>query len=227
MKDRVLQVVRDFLFRTEPKGPLIVGFSGGADSTALVHLLQEAERFYPMDLRLVHIDHGWRDESYDEATLLQKEYSVHVERIEGVSGANLEEKFREKRLEILARLYKEWGAGALMLAHHADDQAETVLKRVLEGSSALHGLLPDRKLLGMRVLRPLLTVTKERLVRWLQERGIGFLEDPTNEDTHYLRARMRKEIIPFLEASFGKGIRKNLCKLGATNRCLLNNDFLS
>ena len=103
-----------------------------------------------------------------------------------------------------------------MLAHHAEDQAEVVLKRICEGAhlTSLRGMQLDMRLEEMRIWRPLLPVSKKILRAWLEKKALVPIEDPTNENSQFLRARMRKEIFPELSRLFGKEIAGNLCKLG-------------
>lgn len=183
---------------------------------ALFHLLLGMR----VDFCVAHVDHGWREESAAEAEQLRR----YVEEM-GVPFFlyKIEEKrpselaAREERLRFFASLYHKRGCEALLLGHHADDQAETVLKRVLEGAhlNALGGMR-QRHLYGdMQVWRPLLNFSKKEILLWMNQRNLSFFTDPTNRDPAYMRARMRVEIVPFLEASFGKKVASNLVRLGA------------
>lgn len=124
-------------------------------------------------------------------------------RLEGVRS---EEEARQARLEWFATL----GGEATALGHQRDDQAETVLKRVFEGSHELGAMRPVSKWGAMTLWRPLLRIPKRELIAWLEERGLSWLEDPTNQNPQYLRSRMRMELIPQL---FGKEVADNLCQL--------------
>lgn len=220
MRDQILQTVRDFLGRHYREGsPLLVGFSGGPDSLALVHLLLECRRFFKLDLHLAYVDHGWREESAQEALSLEREMEskglpFYRTRLEGVPAT--EEAAREARLTFFRKLYEELGCQALLLGHQGDDQSETVLKRILEGASlfALGGIKPVSEVAGMQIWRPLLRVEKAKLRAWLDKRGLVPIEDVTNLDSRYLRGRMRKTILPSLQDQFGKEVRGNLRRLG-------------
>lgn len=224
MKDAVLYKVKEFLrnyYLTE--APLILGFSGGPDSLALLYLLLECKRFYPaLDLHLAHVDHGWRTESSAQASRLRD--LAHLLNLPfhqcalpkpEESESNLEAKARESRLRFFKDLYFQCGYQALLLGHHKNDQAETVLKRIFEGAGlvSLGGLRPVSELYGMHIWRPLLNVSKQEINHWLEERGLQFLDDPTNRDPKFLRSRMRTHIFPGIESSFGKRIHGNLCYL--------------
>jgi tRNA(Ile)-lysidine synthase len=201
----------------------LLGLSGGPDSTALLHLLLECRRFFPIELLIAHVDHHWREESGEEAALLRSQVEklglpFYLKSLDGKKWGegNAEAIAREERLAFFAEIYEKKGCQALLLGHHADDQAETVLKRIFEGASlsALGGLKPVSCWGNMVIWRPLLELSKLEVMEWLQKKGVGWLEDRTNADERYLRARMRKTILPQLEESFGKKVSSNLCRLG-------------
>lgn len=197
----------------------LLGLSGGPDSIALFHLLLEAG----VSFRVCHVDHGWRKESRDEAlklaTLCQS-YSIpfHLAVLENFDyeKGNLEDRFREERYRIYKRLYFENQCKVLLLGHHKDDQAETILKRIFEGGSffSLGGMKCRQSYEGMAVVRPLFYHTKAEILDYLQAKKIAYFMDSTNRDPKYLRARMREEMLPYLEQTFGKNIRENLVLLG-------------
>lgn len=199
--------------------PIVLACSGGPDSKALLYLLVEVKKFIELEVVGAHIDHGWREESGREAEELKAEVEglnlgFYLKKLEGVPMK--EEAARDARFEYLVQVASELGAQAVILGHQMDDQAETVLKRVLEGASfsACGGMKSVSVRGGMTFWRPLLTVSKKDLTEWLEERGISYFTDRTNLDPKYLRGRMRGTIVPQLEASFGKSIVKNLCILG-------------
>ena len=224
IKDPLLKTVKDF-FNTKSvsKQPILIGYSGGCDSKALLYLSLECSLLFKFPLCVAHIDHGWREESNKQAKALQKEveelglpFYLKVLHFADFEKKNLEQQGREKRLHFFKELYQKLDCQALLLAHHAEDQAEVVLKRICEGAhlTSLRGMQLDMKLEEMRVWRPLLPVSKKSLRAWLEKKALIPIEDPTNEDARFLRARMRKEIFPELSRLFGKEIAGNLCKLG-------------
>ena len=216
----LLKTVKHFLSLHYISGkPVLIGFSGGSDSLALLHLLLECD----LDLHVVHIDHGWRSESGEEAQRLKQEVELlklpfHLKRLENVPMK--ENEARQARHAFFKEIYQKIEAQALILGHHGDDQSETVLKRILEGASlsALKGILPVSTLEGMQIWRPLLDANKTMLRSWLEERGLKPLEDRTNLDPSYLRGKMRTAILPQLEAHFGKEVSGNLRRLGESAR---------
>lgn len=228
MKDLLLLHLLKFLeSKLVPGKPVLLGYSGGPDSKALLYLLLDCRRFLSFDLHLAHVDHGWRKESCVEAEAISAEakelgvpLTVFSLSPEDFSPGNLEEQGREYRLDCFLSLYNRLQCQALLLGHHADDQAEVVLKRVFEGASlfSLGGLSPDAELNGMCVLRPLLDISKAQIFDWLSKKGLTFFQDPTNSSSQFLRGRMREEMVPFLKRSFGKEISSNLCRLGGESR---------
>ncbi len=220
MKDTLLQSVRDFLSKNhQGTKPLLLGISGGGDSLALLHLLLECKRFFSLDLHLAHFDHGWRQESAKEAESLKaaaKELGLpfHVQRGVCAEGGNLEDNAREQRMSFFMQIYKKVNAQALLLAHQREDQAETVLKRFFEGADlfSLGAMSPIDQRGDMIIWRPLLRSAREDLRKWLKEKGLQPFEDPTNRDSRFLRARMRQDLFPYIEKSFGKKIALNICR---------------
>lgn len=221
MRSNVLQRLDEFFDRhSNREQPVLVGFSGGPDSSALLHGIWTLKKKHSFPLIVIHVDHGWREESALEARKL-KEYveslglSFILETLPGsFQESNLEEKAREERLAIFARHFAANRAQALVLAHQAQDQAETVLKRLFEGShfTALGAMKTVAKFEDMVIWRPFLEIPKEELLDYCQANKIDYLLDRTNRDPRFLRARMREEMIPFLEANFGKRIQKNLAR---------------
>lgn len=224
VKDPLFKTIKDFLkSKNVSNQPILIGYSGGCDSKALLYLSLECSLFFKFPLYVAHIDHGWREESGKQAKMLQEEverlgldFYLKVLRFEDFGKKNLEQQGREKRLQFFKELYQKLDCQALLLAHQAEDQAEVVLKRICEGAhlTSLRGMQADMRLEEMRIWRPLLTVSKKNLRCWLEKKSLVSIEDPTNENSQFLRARMRKEIFPELSRLFGKEIAGNLCKLG-------------
>lgn len=225
MSSLFMQIVSSFLQRHHKKElPLLLAFSGGPDSLALLHFLIEYRKINPsFSFALAHVDHGWRNESSQEAELIAKMAEklglvLHLKKLipKELQG-NLEAACRDARLQFFSELCSQNGYQAVLLGHHADDLAETVLKRVLEGAPLPHlcGIQPITEYSSLLSLwRPLLAIQKKELLAWIESRGLQGFQDSTNEDTKFLRARFRKKIIPYLNTEFGKEISPALCRLG-------------
>lgn len=213
-------MVKEFLDRHYlSQKPLLLGYSGGPDSKALLYALLECGKDLP--LHIAHVDHGWREESADEAQLLKEEAErldlpFHHCRLDLKEHKNIEAICREKRLLFFSEVLEKIKGDALLLAHQKNDVSETVLKRLFEGAHLphLYGLREVANLQGMQVWRPMLSIVKEEIYQFLKERGLSWIEDPTNHANHLLRGRMRSSLIPLLEEHFGKEIQENLYLLG-------------
>lgn len=213
-----MKCVKDFLQKNwDRQRFLLLGYSGGPDSKALLYSLLDAGCD---KIHVAHVDHGWRQESAEEAL----EIAAHIRllglkfstcRLEFSDSKNAEEAARNGRLDFFTTLFKEGDIQALVLGHQADDLAETALKRVLEGAhlSFLGGMQKISYFNQMPVWRPLLSIRKQVLIDFLEDRHQSYIQDVTNFNPVYLRSRMRVETLPLLEASFGKNFISNLCLL--------------
>lgn len=227
MSEHITQNVLNFLRKNlKGKNSLLLGLSGGTDSLALFYLLLVCQKKIPFTFGVAHVDHGWRPESSRESSILRElaeKYSLpfHLKILNSdLHSSNLEAKCREQRISFFDEICRSHGYQALLLGHHLDDQAETVLKNIFEGShlSSCNGIAEVMKIGSLKIWRPLLTISKANLSHWLEARGhIPFI-DETNFDTKYLRARMRGEIIPHLEGIFGKGMKQSLASFGSESQ---------
>lgn len=192
----------------QPDDTIIVALSGGADSTALLDLLHRLPGY---NLRLVaaHLNHCLRGNDSDADEEFCRQLSAHysipfefrrvdVSDLAKSGGLNLEDAGRRARIDFLDELYKKYGAAAVALAHHADDQAETVLMRLLRGSG-MNGLSGMSYRNSRGYVRPLLQITRKNIEEYLGERELVWREDASNGDTAYLRNRIRHELLPALE----------------------------
>jgi len=200
--ERLLQILRSF----PVVNSYVVGFSGGADSTALLHALSSIQIQLDCPVSAVHVNHGL----HDDADVWQKQCEVfcHQKQIKLVclrvklqnrSGKGLEAEARHLRYEAISALLKP--GDCLLTAHHADDQAETLLLNLMRGSG-VDGLaaMPESRSLGLGVLqRPLLEFQNSALREYLADNNIKWAEDPSNQYLNHDRNFVRHEIIPLLE----------------------------
>ncbi|NQW12248.1 MAG: tRNA lysidine(34) synthetase TilS [Alphaproteobacteria bacterium] len=188
--------------------PLAVAVSGGPDSVALFHLMDTWTRRIGVPLVALTVDHGLRSDSAAEAAAVGhlaaargREHRILAWRgTKPVTG--LSEAAREARYRLLGDACRAGGIETLVLAHHLDDQAETVLYRIERdtGPDGLAGMGRVVERDGVRLLRPLLDVPKARLIATCQIAGLVFVDDPTNRDQHYVRPRLRA-LMPRLDAA--------------------------
>lgn len=190
----------------------MLAVSGGIDSMALLALLgrdRDPER--DPGVVVAHFDHGTRGaESADDGRFVEsvgRRWGVPVELGCGRSperaattGEGPLAAARALRYRFLTRLAKKIGAAAIVTAHHRDDRVETVLLRVVRGTSpdGLAAMLPVETLRGVPVLRPLLPFSRRAIADWVESTGIPFRDDPSNRDLRYPRTRIRHEVVPLL-----------------------------
>lgn len=192
--------------------PIVVGLSGGRDSVALLHLLQQKG----YELYAVHVHHGIRGAEADgdadfcrelcaRLGISYEEHRIDAPALAAESGQSLETAARLARRAILKDAATRHGA-AIALAHHADDQAETVLFRLARGAAGPRGMEPIVHAEGCIWLRPLLSLTRAQLTEWLTERGLSWRDDSTNAVADVTRNRLRLEVIPALNQAMGRDV---------------------
>ena len=189
----------------EARPEVAVGVSGGADSLCLIHCADAWARTLGGRAVALIVDHGLRPESADEAEhvagwmaaagIAHQLLSARAAGLDLARG-NIQASARAGRSALMEGWCRRAGVLHLLLAHHRDDPAETLLQRLARGSGA-HGLAamtPERSLRHLRVLRPLLDQPKARLVATLAARGLGWIEDPSNRDPRFDRVRLREAL---------------------------------
>lgn len=199
-----------------PGAHVLAAVSGGADSTALLCFLCDAREAMGLTVSCAHVEHGIRGEAsqadyaFVQALCEAKEvafYGVHVDApaLAAQLGCGLEDAARRLRRRFLLETAERIGADAVALAHHAGDQAETVLLHAARGSD-VRGLCAMRARQG-NIIRPLLDATAQELRESLRSRGQAWREDETNGDTAYARNRVRLAVLPELERAYpGAGV---------------------
>ncbi|MFK8001117.1 MAG: tRNA lysidine(34) synthetase TilS [Polyangiales bacterium] len=179
---------------------IVIAVSGGGDSVALMHLLSELAPRLALTLRVASVDHGLRLESADEVRMVGVEAArlglpFTPIKLELAEGANVQARGREARYASLHALAKETGA-FVALGHTLDDQAETVMGRILRGAGlrGLGGVQPQR---DDGVVRPLIDVRRDALRAYLCAKGASWVEDPSNELERFERVRIRRALATF------------------------------
>lgn len=209
----------------KPGHRIVVAVSGGADSVALLHILHQISLYRtPLTLICAHVHHGYRAESDAEAELVQKyAESLHIP-FEMVhlnmpkyleeTGRNSQDAARERRYAFLHQVAEKYKADSIALAHHADDQAETVMLHMLRGSGAsgLSGMKIKRTEKNVELIRPCLRITKTDLEKLCEKEELPYLIDSSNMNRKYLRNAIRLDVLPFLGQYNGQ-IKESLYRM--------------
>ena len=201
--------MNDILERLRKEVPnntsVIIATSGGPDSMVLLTLLLAVKKEKNLKLVCAHVNHKLRKESDDEAKMVKKycekeniifEYMI-IDKYKG----NTENYAREKRYEFFDKLIKKYASPYLLTAHHGDDLTETIMMRLIRGSSlkGYAGFSEVTEKEGYKIYRPLITKTKAELLNYAKENNIPYAIDQTNESDNYTRNRIRKYILPTLK----------------------------
>tara|TARA_B100000029_G_scaffold516768_1_gene633900 strand:- start:9474 stop:10874 length:1401 start_codon:yes stop_codon:yes gene_type:complete len=181
----------------------LLAVSGGVDSVVMAHLFLSFKKKFKLNLAIVHLNHCSRngDSDQDESFVRQLADSIDVpffsERWESHQKSNFEENARKKRYAFFESKRSEMNYDWISTAHQANDQSETILMRLINGSS-YRGLLGISKEKG-KLFRPLLGFSKQELINYSKVNGLRFRYDNTNDDNYYDRNRIRNTIIPKIE----------------------------
>ena len=208
MQETIVHKCREMILQHQmilPGDTGVVAVSGGADSVFLLHLLHMLSEEMHFRIVVAHVHHGIRGKEADrdaeyvrrlsgELGVPCRVFERDVPKMARENGMTLEEAGRMARYACLEELKRETGARWIALAHHKDDQIETVLFHLLRGSGfrGLRGMMPVQ---GDRI-RPLLSVDRQEIEDWLLQRGISYCTDTTNSDPEYARNRIRTIILP-------------------------------
>lgn len=191
----------------QPHQTIVVAVSGGVDSMALLTLMEQVAEKEQLQLVVAHVNHQLREASAQEAQYLatycqQRELTYYETRWEDPEKQrNLEAKARTFRYEFFKEVMEIEGAAVLMTAHHLDDQAETILMKLIRGTNFSHsaGIKERRPFATGELIRPLLIYPKEELYQFAQRQAFVYFEDETNQTNEYLRNRLRNQVLPLLK----------------------------
>lgn len=203
-EDPVVQAVLACISRhVTPPDSIVVGYSGGIDSTVLLHATHVVARQKDISLSAVHVHHGLNsraDAWADACVRTCKAFAIPIDvswvTVAPQRGEGVEAAARRLRREVMARHPANW----ILLAHHADDQAETLLHNLVRGTG-LRGAAAMPERLG-RVLRPFLGFTRNELFAYANSNGLPWIEDDSNADCRYTRNYLRANILPALGTRF-------------------------
>ncbi len=215
---------------------VLLAVSGGRDSMALLHGMARLRGILKIPQIIVaHLDHGLRgDAGRHDAELVRsvcKSLDVPIVIAECGAGqlarasrGSLEEAARIARYEFLQTTAKQHGTPLVVTAHHAADQAETVLHNILRGTG-LRGLrgIPERRRLAdnVELIRPMLTIKYDTITEYIRQHTIAYAADATNDDNGFTRNRIRHELLPQLQSEFNAQVPDALLRLAAQTQELL------
>ena len=206
----IVQKVSNTIFRygmIHPGDLIIVAVSGGPDSVCLLHLLHDLKDELKSGLVVAHYEHGLRpDEDESETKFVlrlaasmnlpcETEKALFLKKAE---TASIEEKARDARYAFLEKVREKWRAQKIAVAHNLNDQAETVIMRLLRGSAlpGLAGIPPYR---DHKIIRPLIEIQRKEILSYLSSRDLSFVTDSSNVETRYLRNEIRLKLMPLLQ----------------------------
>ena len=199
---------------------LVIGVSGGADSVALLHVLLRLAPDLALRLHVLHVDHGLREDSARDGEFVRAlgiRLGVPVDIVRArVAAGSIEAAARAARHGALEAAAVRVGAARIALGHTADDQAETLIMRLLEGTGVrgLAGIPPVRG----RLIRPLIESRHQDAVTTLTAAGLPWIEDPSNRDVRFFRNRVRHALMPRLVEASGGDVVGNLGRLARRAR---------
>ena len=226
--ERRIRAVIERYAMIRPGESVLAGVSGGADSVCLLEVLAVLRETMGFTLAAVHVDHGMRenagrDAEFTEALCRRKGVACIVKHADVPAAQRAwrcspEEAARRARYAAFAEAMEEMHAGCVAVAHHRDDQAETVLHNLFRGAgmNGMAGMAPVHELRDadtmMRVIRPLLYVSREEIRAYLAEKGLTHVEDETNGTDHYERNRIRRHILPYAEEQINAAAAAHLAQ---------------
>jgi tRNA(Ile)-lysidine synthase len=202
---------------------IIIGVSGGPDSVALLYLLNSLRKEFKLRLHIAHLDHMLRTDSYKDSEFVQNlaqrlklpitNAQINVKEL--AKRGSLEEVARNARLGFFFKVAKDLKTNKIALGHNLDDQAETVLMRILRGAGlyGLAGIIPKRNMAGYQIIRPLIEVKRREIEAFLKKRKVKPRLDKSNLEDIYLRNKIRNRLMPLLEKEYNKNIKEVLSNM--------------
>jgi tRNA(Ile)-lysidine synthase len=217
---------------------ILVAVSGGPDSVTLLHVLHAIKREYMIDILIAHLDHKFRgkeseaDRKFCEG--LAKKYNlqivseeIDVPKIAKEKGISPEEAARFERYDFFKRTAKDRGIKKIAVGHTRDDQAETVLMRIIRGAgmSGLGGIHPVKDIHGFKIIRPLIEVSRKEIEFFIKDNHLEYKIDSSNEKTIFTRNKIRIQVMPVLEKDFNPNIKEVLANMAENLQA--ENDFIT
>lgn len=232
MINKFIKTIRDHNL-IEENDKILVGFSGGKDSSALLHLLMTLSKSYKIQIAIGHFNHKVRGDeaNRDEEFCRQvgKDYSIdffsdsyNMDNYAKENKISKEEAGRILRKNFFNRILREEGYNKIALAHNMDDQAETILMRIIRGTG-LDGLKGIEYKSGS-IIRPILDISKSEIEEYINKEKISYVEDSTNKENDYNRNKIRNLLIPEIENNYNPNFKEALINL--SNLAVEDSEFL-
>jgi tRNA(Ile)-lysidine synthase len=211
------------------KDKIVVGVSGGADSVALLMALNHLKKEFALTLHVAHLDHMLRRDSAKDAEFVKELAAklkipltlsrIKVKRLR-IKGS-LEEAARNARLAFFFKVARRLRAKKIALGHNLDDQAETVLMRILRGTGlyGLAGISPKRNIGSLQLIRPLIGVRRKEIEVFLKRRKIKYRTDSTNSQEIFFRNKVRLRLMPLLAKEYNRNIKEILSHMAESLAC--------
>ncbi|MEC0247132.1 tRNA lysidine(34) synthetase TilS [Paenibacillus chitinolyticus] len=210
----------------EPGDTVVVAVSGGPDSVALLHLLYGMSGSRNWRLIVAHVNHRFRGEESDREAAFVASFAerlglpcesafIDVPAYIEETALNSQVAARRKRYEFLFETARKYGASKIALAHHADDQAETILMRILRGTGpgGLTGIPERRAEKKVELVRPMLRIYKKEVISYCDFLGLAYCRDSSNDSRKYFRNRIRLDAMPYLR-QYNDQLPESLNRLG-------------
>ncbi|HEV8130342.1 MAG TPA: tRNA lysidine(34) synthetase TilS, partial [Acidobacteriota bacterium] len=225
LRQKVLQTIRKYRMM-RPGDRVLVAVSGGPDSIALLHLLLCLQKELGLFLAVAHLDHQMRPDSHSDREFVERLAArlsilcfcdrVDVPALVRGAGGNLEEVAGQRRRAFLEEIAAREKYSKIATGHTLNDQAETVLMKLFRGSGSagLSGIAP---IVG-KWIRPMIETRRAEIFNYLNQQGREFREDATNQDTRFLRNRVRHQLIPLLEKHYSPNLLERMSTLAELER---------
>lgn len=236
MIDKVRDTIRKYNM-IKKHDRVLIGVSGGADSVALLKVLLALKKEYSLDIVIAHLDHKFRGKESKEDRIfcedLAKKLSleivseeIDVPKIVIEKGISPEEAARFERYDFFKRQCKIKNIKKIVVAHHKDDQAETVLMRIIRGTgtAGLGAMNPVKDMGDFTIIRPLIEVSRKEIEEFIKENKIKFRHDSSNDKVVFTRNKVRRELLPYLEENFNPNVKEVLSNMAENLRS--ENEFL-
>lgn len=217
--DKTIKIIKRYgLIRENDR--IVVGVSGGPDSVALLCILNDLRKKLKITLQVAHLDHMLRKDSHQDRLFVESlaerlklpviSTNINVKAI--ARRGSIEEICRNARLGFLFKVARDVRADKIALGHNLDDQAETVLMRIIRGSGlqGLSGIFPKRKIHGYTIIRPLIELRRREIEAFLKKKNIKPCRDISNSANIYFRNKIRNRLMPLLEKEYNRNIKEIL-----------------